>query len=133
LAKKFEKEHSNSNARKIFLCSLLYLPFLLAAYIFHSKNWKSVESNDEIPNTFSRVKEALKSVCIHEVMAQKQSGNGSSTNDVSTMPSAPSPLCPKVAVEKSTEKVGIAVHHIVNDQAQQVNTPRTSKSDAEQS
>jgi protoheme IX farnesyltransferase len=34
---KFQEDRSNANARKIFLCSLWYLPVLLIGYIFHRK------------------------------------------------------------------------------------------------
>lgn len=37
LADKFSSERTNSSARRIFLCSLWYLPFLLIAYIVHNK------------------------------------------------------------------------------------------------
>jgi protoheme IX farnesyltransferase len=39
LARKFTSDRTNANARKVFLCSLWYLPALLVALVFHSKNW----------------------------------------------------------------------------------------------
>ena len=37
LAGKFHQNRSNAGARRIFLCSLWYLPVLLAGYVFHSR------------------------------------------------------------------------------------------------
>ena len=39
LAHAFKREQSNARARKVFLTSLWYLPVLLAAMVFHSRNW----------------------------------------------------------------------------------------------
>jgi protoheme IX farnesyltransferase len=39
LSKKFHDNRSNANARKLFLCSLWYLPALLFGLVFYSKNW----------------------------------------------------------------------------------------------
>jgi len=38
-ARKFEKERSNGNARKVFLASLGYLPCFMIAFVLHSKCW----------------------------------------------------------------------------------------------
>ena len=48
LAYAFKKEQSNANARKVFLCSLWYLPLLLGAYIFHSKVWNESMHTDDM-------------------------------------------------------------------------------------
>jgi heme o synthase len=46
LSHKFRQDHSNANARKIFLCSLWYLPVLLFGFVFHSRNYdKSTEQD----------------------------------------------------------------------------------------
>jgi protoheme IX farnesyltransferase len=39
LAYAFKQDPSNAKARKVFLCSLWYLPVLLMAFVFHSRNW----------------------------------------------------------------------------------------------
>lgn len=39
LARKFDQDHTNAGARRIFLCSLWYLPLLLAGFVFHSRMW----------------------------------------------------------------------------------------------
>lgn len=46
LAYKFKQNRSNANARKIFLCSLWYLPLLLAGYVFHSRMWAENKNKD---------------------------------------------------------------------------------------
>jgi hypothetical protein len=42
LASRFQQDHTNANARRIFLCSLWYLPLLMAGMVFHSKRWDAV-------------------------------------------------------------------------------------------
>lgn len=40
LSYKFNEKQSNANARKVFMCSLWYLPLLLASFVFYSKRWE---------------------------------------------------------------------------------------------
>ena len=40
LANRFRQDKSNANARRIFLCSLWYLPLLLGGFVFFSRNWQ---------------------------------------------------------------------------------------------
>jgi protoheme IX farnesyltransferase len=47
LARKFQNDKSNGNARRIFLYSLPYLPLLLAGYVFHSRTWNKNEIENE--------------------------------------------------------------------------------------
>lgn len=46
LVYKFKKDRSNANARKIFLCSLWYLPLLLVGYVFHAKTIDNNQTDD---------------------------------------------------------------------------------------
>lgn len=39
LAQKFRSDRTNAGARRIFLCSLWYLPVLLTGFVFHSHMW----------------------------------------------------------------------------------------------
>lgn len=48
LAYAFKQDQSNAKARKVFLCSLWYLPLLLGAYIFHSKVWNESLHTDDM-------------------------------------------------------------------------------------
>jgi hypothetical protein len=53
LAYAFKQDQSNAKARKVFLCSLWYLPLLLGAYIFHSKVWnESLHTDDMVRVAF---------------------------------------------------------------------------------
>ena len=47
LADKFSNDRTNASARRIFLCSLWYLPLLLAGYIIHNKqtNKQTITNN----------------------------------------------------------------------------------------
>ena len=85
------------------MCSLWYLPFLLAAYVFHSRNWHrdedrlehSVEADEDkvkIAKAILAAKEAGKGFCMHEVIANKASNEGNEN-----------PLCPPVLVKDITE------------------------------
>ena len=111
-ASRFQQDQSNANARKVFLCSLWYLPFLLAAYVFHSRNWRTVELEDdavlpdgENANGLSefvlQTKETLKGMCIHEVVVNNNS-------NIAT----PS-MCPKVVADKGALKAIDAVVDIL--------------------
>jgi protoheme IX farnesyltransferase len=74
VAKKFEKERSNANARKVFLTSLWYLPCWMTLYILHSRKWKEgVEKEDD--TTITRLKKHVedlrargKELCLHEIL-----------------------------------------------------------------
>lgn len=45
LAHRFSQEQSNKAARKVFLSTLWYLPLLLAGFVFHNRNWDTLEEN----------------------------------------------------------------------------------------
>lgn len=57
-ARNFYNKRSNANARKVFLCSLWYLPLMLTAFVFHSQIWnedtieENIDENDEVPATY---------------------------------------------------------------------------------
>lgn len=40
VARNFDKDRSNGNARKVFLTCLWYLPCWMVLFLLHSKNWK---------------------------------------------------------------------------------------------
>ena len=113
LAHRFRQNHSNANARRIFLCSLWYLPLLLTGFVLHNKNWDadvnenhddsflavartegkgSDETTGSTEAIMTRTKEALKGLCVHEVLVAQ--------------PSLKSPhLCAKVAVDGGVEGI----------------------------
>jgi len=116
LAHKFSNDRTNGNARKIFLCSLWYLPLLLAGYVFHTRMWdkKSIETEDEQTDQISeavlQAKETLKGMCVHEMLANPQEQTSSSSTSPqqekeqkSHEPSLSSILCLKTTSEKMVE------------------------------
>ena len=48
LCSKFHRDRTNANARRVFLCSLWYLPLLLTCFIFHSSVWDSADIEDTL-------------------------------------------------------------------------------------
>ena len=47
LAQKFRSDRTNAGARRIFLCSLWYLPLLLTGFVFHSHMWDKASITEE--------------------------------------------------------------------------------------
>ena len=102
LARKFQKEKTNANARKVFLCSLWYLPVLLTAYVFHSRMW--LENNEEL-SAVNGAKEVLKRYCVHEIIANQQPDNKTNIEEANNIEEKPSHLCMKKAIDVATEAV----------------------------
>lgn len=86
VAKNFERERSNGNARKVFLTSLWYLPSWMVLFLLHSKKWKEgVEEGDEenemmevelIPYLKRRaadIRDWGREKCIHELIGRSNS------------------------------------------------------------
>jgi protoheme IX farnesyltransferase len=109
LARKFQNDKTNANARKVFLCSLWYLPVLLAAYVFHSRMWlenNNVESTDKLTEVVSGAKEVLKGYCVHEIIAYKPDNNKKNLDEeTKNIETNSSHLCMKKAVDVATEAV----------------------------
>jgi hypothetical protein len=101
---------------------------LLSAYVFHSKNWERNDSRIESTSTEQLlenkattnvvsdavldIKDTFKGVCIHEIIANNMQNKAnakslsSSDSPVSQeLQSSTLPLCPKIAIEKSSEDV----------------------------
>ena len=115
LAHRFRQNHSNANARRIFLCSLWYLPLLLTGFVLHNKNWDTdaIENHDasllavagadettggSTEAMMTRTKEALKGLCVHEVLVAQ--------------PSLKAPhLCAKVAIDGGVEGAREGIEH----------------------
>eukprot|EP00565_Helicotheca_tamesis_P004317 CAMPEP_0185742234 /NCGR_PEP_ID=MMETSP1171-20130828/39373_1 /TAXON_ID=374046 /ORGANISM="Helicotheca tamensis, Strain CCMP826" /LENGTH=234 /DNA_ID=CAMNT_0028414239 /DNA_START=495 /DNA_END=1196 /DNA_ORIENTATION=+ len=76
VAKQFDKERSNANARKVFLTSLWYLPSFMMLFILHSKTWKDEEKamdknatekwNVLLQNWIRDARNKGKELCLHE-------------------------------------------------------------------
>lgn len=67
LGLEFQKERTNENARKVFKCSLWYLPLILGLFLFHQKKRK-LEDNYPL----QRMKELGRSLCIHDIIVENQ-------------------------------------------------------------
>lgn len=114
LAKKFKDDHTNANARRVFLCSLWYLPLLLAGYVFHSRMWNKNKNTQGIEQTIeedgitakiSETKDYLKQICFHEMLFTKENATNSSPN-----------LCPIVATDKAIENTIEKVDGVITEQ-----------------
>mmetsp|Transcript_17408 Transcript_17408/g.29402 ORF Transcript_17408/g.29402 Transcript_17408/m.29402 type:complete len:438 (-) Transcript_17408:147-1460(-) len=98
LAQKFRQERTNAGARRIFLCSLWYLPLLLTGFVFHSRMWdKSSQqlilenADDELTEAVTGAKSTLKGLCVHEMISNQPN------------------LCPKISTEKVLENTSVNV------------------------
>lgn len=79
LAHKFRQKQSNANARKVFMCSLWYLPLLLASFVFYSKRWEVDDENKEksqLTDYVARARDYLRGGCVHEIIVNKQNEEG---------------------------------------------------------
>jgi len=83
VAKKFNEERSNGNARKVFLTSLWYLPCLMTLFILHSNTWRVDEEDYAVEDgpvykylqeTINSVRNKGKELCIHETQMTKDEG-----------------------------------------------------------
>eukprot|EP01041_Mallomonas_annulata_P001873 gene1873-3631_t len=90
LAQKFNNKQSNGNAKKIFLCSLWYLPLLMFGFVFHNRLWNDQKDTDKISEVVLAAKDKLGAVCVHNIIALKNGGE----NKV---------LCPKVTTDQIAE------------------------------
>lgn len=110
LSHRFHKDHSNANARRIFLCSLWYLPVLLAGFVLHSKSWSKnsvtarAEATDEdhaISFDFDKLITAItdygKKACFHEMVVVNSRDKEGNT------------MCVKIGAESAMESVAAPV------------------------
>ncbi|GAX12554.1 protoheme IX farnesyltransferase [Fistulifera solaris] len=76
IARRFCNEQTNSNARKVFLTSLWYLPCWLMLYLLHSKVWDEDEMNDPVVrylhDTVHAVRNKGRNLCPHEYAAAEK-------------------------------------------------------------
>jgi len=78
VARNFDRDRSNANARKVFLTSLWYLPCLMTLFILHSRRWRNDEEVRESDDFLAYLKANANKVrsigrehCIHEVVVGK--------------------------------------------------------------
>jgi heme o synthase len=124
LAHRFKQSggQTNANARRVFLCSLWYLPVLMAALVFHSKNWSkdkalsedgardgdaAAEEKTGVEALIGGAKRQLKELCVHEVVIEKlqQQGlqKGQGEDDALSTDQRPV-LCPKVSATAAAKR-----------------------------
>ena len=89
VARKFEQERSNANARRVFLTSLWYLPSLIMLFLLHSRKWHedTDEEDIEIASPYLWVKDTVhviqskgRELCLHEAIAAKDVWIGEGEN-----------------------------------------------------
>ena len=115
VAKRFDKERSNSNARKVFLTSLWYLPCLMTLFILHSRRWRNTIEEDEqteledndvvaiLRRRLSQIRNAGRELCLHEILAIAEADE----NDQSDAKSKEE-KCPVVLGKSKVTEVGAA-------------------------
>jgi protoheme IX farnesyltransferase len=141
LAYAFKQDPSNAKARKVFLCSLWYLPLLLMAFVFHSRNWNKDKLEDKeaiahslVSDKVDEVRDTLKGLCLHEMLINDGTQTSAVTtdgrsNDKTHVASSGSHshLCVKLKadeiVEHSAEVIGgtvvVAAAKVVNNESKQ--------------
>ena len=94
LARGFVADRTTANSKKVFMCSLWYLPALLSLMVFHKK---PTENNHEENEGLNAAAEALRGVgvkaCIHEALVS------SDAPEASMLP------CPAVIADEAGGKV----------------------------
>ncbi len=131
LARRFGRDHSNSSARRVFLCSLWYLPLLLGGFVLHSKPADERASlKDE-----SGLRRQLKELCLHEAIAdrgrvkEEPAGSRGSDQELSlkeALLSAPlvnklsGQMCVKIRTEQAVEAAAEEVHGVAVKAAAQI-------------
>jgi protoheme IX farnesyltransferase len=95
LASRFQKERTDANARAVFRCSLWYLPVLLGAFVFHSRNWAPAEEKEE-ESVLASLRRRLAKVCVHEVIAATPASTAEGSKGGA--------LCPVVVTEKAGQE-----------------------------
>ena len=91
LASKFHRQRTDEHARQVFRCSLWYLPVLLSAFVFHSRNWTAEGKEIQEWNIIAKVRKQLAKVCMHEVMIHDGKAKAGG-------------LCPAVVAENSVDE-----------------------------
>ena len=95
VANRFRMERTNTNARKVFLTSLWYLPCWLMLFLLHSKVWDEDHDRDVLRDAVSNLIHSVRSegrkICLHEQIAVKSIDTESQS------------ACPVVITKKSSE------------------------------
>ena len=117
LAHAFRQDSSNAKARRVFMCSLWYLPLLLAGYVFHSRMWEEqkdalgLEDKADQGGMLAEARQRLRGICVHEMVAAyntNNSNNSSSSSSGEKEEGDSSDLCVKL---KAGKVLGSATAH----------------------
>lgn len=131
LANRFRSDRSNANARRIFLCSLWYLPLLMTGFVLHNRNWQKnkieldlelitaaagvapeassseeagdIIEQDLVSGALRSAKDTLRGLCVHEHLATPNSNSSNSSSGA-----APH-LCAKVGLDNALVRGSEAV------------------------
>lgn len=134
LADKFANDHSNASARRIFLCSIMYLPILLVAYIIHNKHKNKLtidnteNSENENFSPLELIRKIGKELCVHEVLFQKESlpSSSSSPSEICSTNSHAN-LCPKISGDKLVATVATTADEVENIAVEVLNSKLDEK------
>eukprot|EP00549_Striatella_unipunctata_P009080 CAMPEP_0118725826 /NCGR_PEP_ID=MMETSP0800-20121206/33356_1 /TAXON_ID=210618 ORGANISM="Striatella unipunctata, Strain CCMP2910" /NCGR_SAMPLE_ID=MMETSP0800 /ASSEMBLY_ACC=CAM_ASM_000638 /LENGTH=234 /DNA_ID=CAMNT_0006634569 /DNA_START=18 /DNA_END=722 /DNA_ORIENTATION=- len=128
VAKAFEDDRTNANARRVFLTSLWYLPSLLMLFLLHSKTWDTLpETNNQqqlnnntnnnnkredwlwnyVYNKIHEIRQVGRDLCIHEMAQQDRVNNNSTNTTTTTMPACP------IQVTKQTTKDAVQTTNLI--------------------
>jgi len=82
VANRFRQERTNTNAKKVFLTSLWYLPSWLILFLLHSKVWDEDHDRDvlrdAISNSIHFVRNEGRKMCLHEQVVTKSNATNNS-------------------------------------------------------
>lgn len=117
VARKFDQDRTNTNAKKVFFTSLWYLPVFMTLFIIHSRRWKD-EQKDEITTDqdfiaflrrrVSAVRNIGRELCVHEFVVSKEDENNSSTPSSSGAEKCPISLGKTKALKVTETGVKVA-------------------------
>lgn len=114
VAKRFDKDRSNKNARSVFLTSLWYLPCWMMLFLLHSSKWrdgsegKMQEQNivQVLKQYMTNVRDVGREMCPHEILVfDKTSKNGDGNGIDSSQGEVSSLKCPISSAKEATEKI----------------------------
>lgn len=110
LSSQFYRDPGNQNARKVFKCSLWYLPVMMTAMIVHKKEWtrpglentedESLASGDFLSGLVPSVKAAGAAACPHERIIHSLDGEQQQQQQQA---------CPAIVAREAGAQVGVAV------------------------
>eukprot|EP00534_Pseudo-nitzschia_fraudulenta_P010135 CAMPEP_0201167858 /NCGR_PEP_ID=MMETSP0851-20130426/74289_1 /ASSEMBLY_ACC=CAM_ASM_000631 /TAXON_ID=183588 /ORGANISM="Pseudo-nitzschia fraudulenta, Strain WWA7" /LENGTH=456 /DNA_ID=CAMNT_0047449225 /DNA_START=184 /DNA_END=1554 /DNA_ORIENTATION=- len=103
VAYRFRQERTNTNAKKVFMTSLWYLPSWLVLFLLHSKVWDEDHDRDVLRDAISdlvhSVRDEGRKLCIHERVIDKAAN---ATDNDESCPVALSKKAPAILQSKAS-------------------------------